>query len=206
MIDFSKNNQRFVFQSSFDKIEVMPVLHRNSVYFMGMGEREDYLCTKVIDDNFIALDKHGILTSWSIFTGKVSAEPVNLNEELEISGFEIYSHNKQTDKVFNREWCSKILLMSTKKNAGDKKVIRASKFLSYNDSIEKEDADFKLLEIVNQREVKIIASFKHPYYKGRKQFLHFSEKGDFMLEILDYNRFNVYQLKGHDTEANWQLQ
>jgi hypothetical protein len=101
MIDFSKNNQRFVFQSSFDKIEVIPVLHRNSIYFMGMDERENYLCTKVQGDRFIALDKHGVLTTWNIFTGKVID---SCDTGLDLSGFEIYSHNPETDRVYHREW------------------------------------------------------------------------------------------------------
>lgn len=74
LIDFSQRNQRFVFQSSFDRLEVLPVLHRNSIFFMGMGERESYLATRVIDDRFVALDNKNHITTWSTLSGKVVNE------------------------------------------------------------------------------------------------------------------------------------
>ena len=74
LIDFSHQNQRLVYQSSYNAIEVVPVLHRNTIAFVGMSEREDYLATKVIDDRFLALDKRNFLTSWDIVTGKLSQD------------------------------------------------------------------------------------------------------------------------------------
>lgn len=96
LIDFSMKNQRFVFQSSFDKIEVLPVLHRNALYFMGMGERDQYLATKIIDDKFIALDKANHLTTWNTLTGKVREENDIYQEEnpaTDFSNFEIFKYN-----------------------------------------------------------------------------------------------------------------
>ena len=46
---------------------------------MGMGERKDYLATKIIDDKFIALDKKNNLTTWNVLSGKVR-EGFNLSE------------------------------------------------------------------------------------------------------------------------------
>lgn len=97
LIDFSQKNQRFVFQSSFDMIEVMPVLHRNSIYFMGMGERSDYLVTKVIEDKFIALDKNNFITTWSTMTGTQVGESVKVeiedDDETDFSQYEIFTYN-----------------------------------------------------------------------------------------------------------------
>lgn len=39
LIDFSHQNQRLVYQSSYNSIEVVPVLHRNTIAFVGMSER-----------------------------------------------------------------------------------------------------------------------------------------------------------------------
>jgi hypothetical protein len=47
------------------------MLHRNTIAFVGMSNREEYLVTKVIKDRFIALDKRNQLTSWDIVTGKI---------------------------------------------------------------------------------------------------------------------------------------
>jgi len=49
-------------------------LHRNSIQFMGMKERKDFLSTRVIDDKFIALDKENNLITWSTVNGKVRCE------------------------------------------------------------------------------------------------------------------------------------
>jgi len=146
MIDFSKNNQRFVFQSSFDKIEVIPVLHRNSIYFMGMDERENYLCTKLQGDRFIALDKHSVLTTWNIFTGKVID---SFDSGLDLSGFEIYSHNPETDRVYHREWYPKVLLMRRQGKQGANLYLQNRKMVKYDEWIAKENAHFKLVEIEN---------------------------------------------------------
>ncbi len=35
-IDFSNSNQRLVYLSSYEKLEVVPVLHRNTIAFIGM--------------------------------------------------------------------------------------------------------------------------------------------------------------------------
>jgi hypothetical protein len=50
------------------------VLHRNTIAFVGMGNREDYLATKVIKDKFIALNKKNDLSVWNIVTGKFATE------------------------------------------------------------------------------------------------------------------------------------
>ena len=200
LIDFSKNNQRFVFQSSFDKIEVMPVLHRNSIFFMGMAERKEYLATKIIDDKFIALDRSNHLTTWNVLTGKVMQE-YDLAEDqdplLDFSDFQIFTHNTEENQVFNREWYSKILLMKKSPEVSKQKLvsneqIETKTFFSYDEWIEKDDREFRLIEILNETEVKVVASFNHPFYRGKKQFMYFSESGEYMHEILDYNRFHIY--------------
>jgi len=81
-------------------IEVMPVLHRNSIFFMGMGERSDYLVTRVIEDKFIALDKNNFITTWSTMTGTQVGESIKVeiedDDETDFSQYEIFTYN--TDK------------------------------------------------------------------------------------------------------------
>jgi hypothetical protein len=49
----------------------VPALHRNTIAFIGMGQRETYLATKVIKDKFIALDNKNHIFTWSTVTGKL---------------------------------------------------------------------------------------------------------------------------------------
>jgi len=74
LIDFSHSNQRLVFLSSYDNIEVVPVLHRNTVSFIGMEKRTNYMAARVIDDKFVTLDKKNHLTTWGVLTGKIRME------------------------------------------------------------------------------------------------------------------------------------
>jgi hypothetical protein len=52
----------------------VPVLHRNTISFVGMSDREEYLVTKVVKDKFIALSNKNLLTSWFTVTGKMANE------------------------------------------------------------------------------------------------------------------------------------
>jgi hypothetical protein len=115
LIDFSLRNQRFLYQSSFNNLEVVPVLHRNSIYFMGMRERDTFLATRVIDDRFIALDAKNHLTTWSTVNGKVrfewNLEDTPACKDLDLSGYQIFRY-KKGHETFDREWFSKTLLIS----------------------------------------------------------------------------------------------
>lgn len=57
LIDFSEDNQRLSYMVDYDKIQIVPTLHRNVINFMGMLTRDQYICTKRIKDKFIALDR-----------------------------------------------------------------------------------------------------------------------------------------------------
>ena len=48
VIDYSNEYSRFTFLSSFDKMTIIPALHRNTIAFIGMGKKSSYLATKVI--------------------------------------------------------------------------------------------------------------------------------------------------------------
>lgn len=67
---------------------------------MGMGERETFIATKMIDDKFIALDRQNNLTTWNTITGKVRQE-INLvkewGPEMDYSDFDVYSYRDDVD-------------------------------------------------------------------------------------------------------------
>ena len=75
-----------MYQATFNNLEIVPVLHRNQIYFMGMRERDQYISTRVIDDKFIALDRNNQLTSWSTLNGKVVSDPF-IFKNADYSGF-----------------------------------------------------------------------------------------------------------------------
>jgi hypothetical protein len=56
---------------SLDTLIIIPALHRNTIAFIGMGQRETYLATKLIKDKFIALDDKNYIFTWSSVTGKL---------------------------------------------------------------------------------------------------------------------------------------
>ena len=47
-IDYSKANARLVFLASYDRMEVVPVLHRNTVSYIGMGLRDSHLAARQV--------------------------------------------------------------------------------------------------------------------------------------------------------------
>jgi len=56
LIDWNHEYSRISFLKSFDCLSIVPALHRNTIAFIGMANRKDYIATKVIKDKFIALD------------------------------------------------------------------------------------------------------------------------------------------------------
>jgi hypothetical protein len=60
--------------SNYDKITIVPALHRNVINFIGMEKRENYLCCKKIMDKFIALDKKNRVTMWNVLNGKLEKQ------------------------------------------------------------------------------------------------------------------------------------
>ena len=54
----------------------MPLVHRNSLSFIGMGSKQGYLVWLECEGEFTALDRAGVLHTWSTVTGmKLRARP-----------------------------------------------------------------------------------------------------------------------------------
>lgn len=62
---------RIGFIKSLTHVVVTPLLHRNTIRFIGMNDLKDYAAYKVLKDKFIALDHKGLLTTWNLATGKL---------------------------------------------------------------------------------------------------------------------------------------
>ena len=61
--------------------------------------------------------------------------------------------------------------------------------------------DFKVVEIINQTQVKDLYTFTHPKYADQ-QTLILSKSSEFMLELLSYNRIFLYQRAGEVDESS----
>jgi hypothetical protein len=57
-LHYYKQEERIAYQSDFQTVKVVPLLHRNTLSFFGMRPRHEYLAFKRIKDAFIALDKN----------------------------------------------------------------------------------------------------------------------------------------------------
>lgn len=181
---------------------------------MGMLDRDCYIATKKIKDKFIALDKFNNLTTWNAVTGKL--EGVHHLEGLDLSGYEIYSY-ESIDITYKTDWyLPRALLKSieplenvTDDSYFEPEMLRTSleNNKSYIRVMQKKFHNFKLIEIINEIEVKEHFTFIHPFYGiGKYQRIYISDNMDYMLERLINQRVFVYQRqKGMYGMVNWKM-
>ena len=161
-IDFSHENERIIFQSNFESIEVIPLIHRNTMSFIGMKERNTYLASRVVDGRFIALSNKGKLYSWDLITGKLIVDSDKAPSFKQYKDYEVYTwtdeDEEKTDTVYKKEWYTKILLKSKNPIANfDKSTYhghggldeQVPNQISYNHRIEKQFYWFKVIEIIS---------------------------------------------------------
>lgn len=191
-IDFSNDNQRIAFLASFDSIEVLPLMHRNAISFIGMQERSTYIATKVDKDRFIALNNNNVLTTWNILTGKLIMEweLKDGSNPQDYSRYETFQF-RDDDLVYRKQWYNKILIKSKDPVKGiveeqffdpDKIQTPLEKQVSFVKKIKKEFFEFKVIEILSVHEVKEHCTFTHPTFNGSIQFMYFSENIEYMYE------------------------
>ena len=88
-IDFDFGMQTISFIKNYSTIRIMPLPHRNTIKFFGMGNKNDYLVWRQQDGTFSALDKKNLhVTMWSTVTGKIiKTESIDQSkEEQEMEG------------------------------------------------------------------------------------------------------------------------
>jgi hypothetical protein len=88
-IDFCNSSYRIAFLKDFDKIEMVPVPHRNTINFLGMQTKNNYLIWRESNGVLTALDKKGDLQAWVIGTGK-TIKPEVTQSNIDFKEFELY--------------------------------------------------------------------------------------------------------------------
>ncbi len=115
LIDYSRGNQRLVYQENFKELTVIPLLHRNTSGFVGMHGRGDYLAHVVKKGTFIGFEKTGRLFQWSIFTGKLLflQQGIRVKENIDWKQFKIYEGD-QNDLTYHMGYSDNFLIVSKK--------------------------------------------------------------------------------------------
>ncbi len=185
-----------------------------------MNDRGSYLATKLMDDKFIALSKKNQLTTWSVLNGKIRMEwNLDDNEQVQdFSGYEIFKYNNK-HQVYNREWYSRILIKSKKpvENVDESQFydpaqtkVHMKSQVSYIKRLDKHFYEFKLIEIISDREVKEHFSFVFPFYAGTLQHMFFSSDLEYMYERLENQREFLYKKvplnePSNPTRVKWEI-
>ena len=105
-IDWNQEHSRISFLQSYNTLNIVPALHRNTISFMGMSKRDNYIATNVIKDKFIALDRNNQLFCWSVLTGKLLSIH-SLAYHLDYRNFDVFVSSGQQntfDVEYKREW------------------------------------------------------------------------------------------------------
>ena len=87
ILDANKDNVITI--EDFDKIEMVPVPHRNTINFLGMQTKNNYLIWRESNGVLTALDKKGDLQAWVIGTGK-TIKPEVTQSNIDFKEFELY--------------------------------------------------------------------------------------------------------------------
>ena len=101
-IDFCHRSYRISFLKNFDNIEMVPCPHRNTINFLGMQPKQNYLIWRETAGVFTALDTEGRLQAWVIGTGKTTKPLVTLGT-IVLDEYELYSCNKN-DETYKQDW------------------------------------------------------------------------------------------------------
>ena len=120
LIEYNSNKGRLALMEDYDTIVVMSEPQLNTVNFIGMGNKHEYLMWRDKHGFFTALNRKGELSTWSILTGKIL---YSLKMDDDASGeildnYEIYKSNANdityTRRAYNFDEYSLTLLKSMK--------------------------------------------------------------------------------------------
>jgi len=99
-IDFCNSSYRIAFLKDFDSIEMVPVPHRNTINFLGMKPKDQYLIWREVNGIFTALNIDGELRAWVVATGKLTKATVTICN-IDLSGYTVYKSNYYDDSYCN---------------------------------------------------------------------------------------------------------
>ena len=104
-LDYDEEKATLTFLEDYHTLLLIPLPHRNTHKFYGMGTKADYLAWIEFKGTFTAMDCKGRMTTWSKHTGKTIcqnnraiAKPAlgdEESEEMEAENYEVYMANPQ---------------------------------------------------------------------------------------------------------------
>ena len=117
LVNSSKFSNRFSFLQSYDNIVVIPFPHLNTINFIGMGQKSDYLIWRAKNSFFTALDKTNMLYTWSMLSGKMLyLEKLKQQQTSNLEKYEVYRADDDdityTQNFYNQAQSSISLLKS----------------------------------------------------------------------------------------------
>lgn len=71
LFDVGRDQQKISFFSNFTNIRMLSFPHRNTIKFLGMKPKKNYLIWRSKNGFFTALDTNGELGTWSMITGDI---------------------------------------------------------------------------------------------------------------------------------------
>jgi hypothetical protein len=89
-LNYNEGSGRIAYMSDYSSIEVVPILHRNTINFFALKSRDEYITFRKLNDRLIGLDKFNNLTTWSISTGKL-IQIFNLGKKgIDLSDYDVW--------------------------------------------------------------------------------------------------------------------
>ena len=120
LIEYNSNKGRLAHMEDYDTIVVMSLPQLNTINFIGMGNKHEYLMWREKRGFFTALNRKGDLQTWSILTGKLMYS-LKMTEDASgmiLDNYELFKSNANdityTRRTYNFEDCSLTLLKSMK--------------------------------------------------------------------------------------------
>ena len=98
-LSYSEFNQRMSFCKDFTRMQILPFAHRNTINFLGMGIRQDYLIWREKNGFFTCLSTEGVLRTWSIATGKLLYRYKNKYKPDQMCNYVIYQAAKLRNEI-----------------------------------------------------------------------------------------------------------
>jgi hypothetical protein len=167
--------------STYDSVKIVPLLHRNAINFIGMKPRSEYLTYREIQDRVIALDKEGILTTWSIQTGKI-LEQHNLSKTVDLSDYEVYQSDETDCTYFAGWYLPRVLLVNRRHPVkvdessyfGDRVETSLINSIPYVTHESKKFLRYKVIDIKSTSQIEELISFVHVNYQPSVHKIFFS--------------------------------
>lgn len=153
--------------TDFTMVQV-PLLHRNTQQFMGMAERNFYLCSRKVRDNFYALDKYGYVNKWCVETGRLLGKKF-----VETINFDDYQVDHE---LYDRNWFPYTVIYK-------------------QHEVQTDQRRFKVIQISKEGILKELINFIHPFQRNEEQHFYFNKEFTKMIELSIVNTGN--KVDGH---------